>query len=187
VQICSKCGQAYDGYPCASCVARMAQIEKTFFPCLNVAAAGICGMSFAIFLYPPLGVSWVAVYSWPAIALIPAPIGFVFVHWRRLPRYASLFRLAIFLVAAAFVLPAPYYLLNGILDRNPPVVARAIVSRKPETGHNIEWTLPWNGKKIVQVSGVNHETFSAVEPGDAVRVVIHPGAFSVPWFSNVRP
>jgi hypothetical protein len=164
----------------------MSAVEKIFSPCLQVAAAGLLGTSIAIFLYPPLEVSSLAVYSWPAIALIPVPVGFVFVHWRRLPRYAGLFRFAMFLIVAAFVIPGPYYFLNGLLDKNPPIAAQAIVSRKG-TCCNVEWTAAWNGRKIVQVSGINREAFYPVEPGDALRVEVHSGAFSLPWYSDVLP
>jgi hypothetical protein len=187
MEICARCGQVSDGRPCKSCIAREAHVEKILGPCLLVAAAGIAGMSFALSRYPPLEVSWLAVYAWPAIVLLPVPIGFVFVHWRRLPRYAGPFRLAVFLITAAFVMLGPYYFLNGLLDGNSPVAAQAIVSRKSQTCCEIEWTLSRNGKKIVQVSTVHHETFYDLQLGEAARVAVHPGAFSLPWFSSIDP
>ena len=187
MQICPKCGQVYEGNQCRVCVAREADIEKTFFPCLWVATAGVLGTMFASAFYPPLEGGWLVVYSLVVLIFIPIPIGIVFVYWQRLTRYAGLFRLIIFLIAAAFFIPATYYCLNGALDRNPPVVVQAVVSRKSKSDYNLGWGLSWNGKRIEQVCGVSHEMFSAVEPGDAVLVVVHPGAFSHPWFSSVRP
>lgn len=187
MEICARCGQVRDSHPCKSCIAREAHVSKIFGPCLLVAAAGIVGMSFALSRYPPLEVSWLAVCAWPAIVLLPVPIGFVFVHWRRLPRHAGLFRLAVFLITAAFVMLGPYYFLNGLLDGNPPVEAQVIVSSKSRTCCNIEWTLSRNGKKIVQASAVNPETFYNLQLDEAARVAVHPGAFLLPWFSSVGP
>jgi hypothetical protein len=113
---------------------------------------------------------------------IPAPIGIVFVFWQRVTRYAGLFRFIIYLIAAAFVVPAPYYYLNGALDRNSTVVAQAVVSHKSDTDDFLEWTLSWKGKRIDRTCKVSHETFSAVQSGDTVYVLVHPGAFSIPWF-----
>ncbi len=185
MDICPRCGQASDGSPCKSCIAREVHVEKILGPCLLVAAAGIAGMSFALSRYPPMDVSWLAVYAWPAIVLLPVPIGFVFVNWGRLPRYAGLFRLAVFLITAAFAMLGPYYFLNGFMDGNPPVEAQAIVSRKSRTCCDIELTLSRNGKKIVQVSAVNPETFYDLQLDGAASVAVHPGAFSLPWFSSV--
>lgn len=182
MQICSKCGAAFDNYPCRVCVAREASIEKVFGPCLIVAAAGLCGASLATFLFPPLAPPWLAICAWPAIVLLPVPIGFVFVNWRRLPRYAGPFRLVLFSISAMFVILGPYYLLNGLLDSKPPVAAQAIVSGKGRTCCSVECTVSMNGKKIVHVSTVNPETFYDLQLDEAAYVAVHPGAFSLPWF-----
>jgi hypothetical protein len=187
IEICARCVQVSDGYPCKSCIAREAHVEKLFGPCLLVAAAGIVGMSFALSRYPPLKVSWLSVCAWPAIVLLPVPIGFVFVHWRRLPRYAALFRLDMYLITAASVMLGPYYFLNGFLDGRPPVAAQATVPHKSRNCCDVEWTLSRNGENIVQVSAVNPETFYNLQLDEAARIAVHPGAFSLPWFSSVGP
>ncbi len=182
MQICSKCGAAFDNYPCRVCVAREASVEKALGPCLIVASAGLCGASFATVLFPPLEPPWLVTYFYIAICLIPVPIGFVFVHWRRLPRFAGPFRLALFSITAVFLILGPYYLLNGLLDRKPTVAVQAIVSGKARTCCSIECTLSKNGKKIVQVCTVNPETFYDLQLDEAAYVAVHPGAFSLPWF-----
>jgi hypothetical protein len=191
-QICSKCGQGYDGNRCWSCVAREADIEETFFPCIWVAAAGVLGTTFALRSYPPLGLNFLILYDPVILVLIIVLTGFVFVHWQRATQYPRLFRLIIFLIAAAFVVPAPYYYLNGALDKNPPVVAQARFSRKSienygeGNSYNFVCTVSWNQKTTEESFDVSSEEFSSAQPGDAVRIVIHPGAFSHPWYSDVR-
>jgi hypothetical protein len=32
---------------------------------------------------------------------------------------------------------------------------------------------------------VSRETFSSAEPGDSVQLVVHPGAFSQPWYGDI--
>ena len=74
-----------------------------------------------------------------------------------------------------------------------PLSRRGLLSPKSpsrmmekSTYYDFVCTLSWNRKRIEQNLGVNSETFSAAQPGDAVRVIIHPGAFSQPWYSDVR-
>jgi hypothetical protein len=168
----------------------MADIEETFHFSLLVAGAGIIGLIVGSAAYPPLGsYSWVG-YMIPALILIPAAIAFALYHFDRLTRYATLVRLMVAMAAFAFVIPGAYYFLNGILDGNPPVVAQALVSKKyinhgRGATYNLIWTLSWHGERAEQGTGVSRESFDATEPGDSVRVVIHPGEFSQPWYSDV--
>ena len=157
--ICSECGQAFDGDQCWVCVARMADIEETFSFSLPVALAGIIATILAVGVYPPLKSNSLAIYMIPALFFIPGAIVLVLVNCDRLTRYAMPVRLMFVLVAAAFVMPAAYYLLNGALDGNPPVEVQALVSSK-FIGHGrntpafgLVWTLSWNRERIEQSSG----------------------------------
>ena len=105
MQNCSKCGQAFDGSRCIECVARLADIEKTFVTSLWVATGGVCGSMLAEGFYPALGENWLLIYSLLVLILIPVPIGFTFVHWRRVTRYSRHFRFLILFMAGAFSTP----------------------------------------------------------------------------------
>jgi hypothetical protein len=188
--ICSECGKAFDGDQCWVCVARKADIEETFFLTFPVALAGIIGTILAAAFYPPLKLNSLIAYMTPAIFFIPGAIVFVLTVCDRLTRWALFVRLMFVLIAAASVMPAAYYFLNGAMDGNPPVKVQALVSSKflgqgrYTPAYGLVWTLSWNRERIEESSGVSHEEFSRVEPGDFVRVVVHPGAFSTPWYGG---
>jgi hypothetical protein len=155
-----------------------------------VALAGIVGTILAIMLYPPLKSNSLVDYMTPAIIFIPGAIVLLLTLYDRLTRWAIFVRLMFVMFAAASVMPAAYYFLNGALDGNPRVEVQALVSSK-FLGHGrytpaygLVWTLSWNRERIEESSGVSREKFSRVEPGDSVRVVVHPGAFSTPWYGE---
>ena len=186
MQICLECGQAFEGNQCLVCVAREADIVETFSLSLWVAGAGIIGTIFALLIYPPLELMSPVIYTILALFLISAAILLALWLCEALTRYAVLARLMILFAAAALVMPAAYYFLNGILDGNSTTGVQGIVLSKYEKSgeglpYNLECSLSWHGKRIDQSFGVSRETFSAAEPGDSVRVVVHPGAFSTPW------
>jgi hypothetical protein len=192
VTICPECGKAFDGDQCWVCVTRRADIEETFSLSLPVALAGIIGTIIAFGTYPPLESNSLVDYSIPALFIIPGAIVLVLELSWRLARYALFVRLMFVLVAATFVMTASYYFLNGLLDGSTPVEAKAVVSEKyinhgRGSTYNLVWTLSWNQKNNIKGSmGVRRETFSAAEPGDSVRVMIHPGEFSQAWYSDVH-
>jgi hypothetical protein len=190
VQICSECGQAFDCDQCWVCVARKEDILETFTFSLPVAVGGITiGVIFAISLYPPLGSSLTTIYRIPVLSFVGAVVLGLVIR-RQLTRYATAVRLIIVLVTVAFVMPAAYYFLNGLLDANPAMEVPSRVITK-DIGHGryggpvLVVSLSWNQKRIEENIGVSHEKYSAAEPGDSVRVVVHPGAFSQPWYGDV--
>jgi hypothetical protein len=190
--ICSECGQPFDdGDQCWVCVARTEDIKETFYFCLCVALAGILALVVATGSYPPLKSNLLAVYMILAEFIIPGAIVFLLVLSARLTGYASFVRIVFVLAATASVVPAAYYFLNGALDDGTPVESHAVVSEKYINNgrgakYNLAWTLPWNHENIKGSIGVQSETFSIAEPGDSVRVMVHPGQFSQPWYSDVH-
>jgi len=190
--ICPECGQPFDDSDqCWACVARRADIEETFFLSSTVAFAGILGIITATYIYPPLESNSLVEYSIPGLIIIPGVIVLVLQLCWRLTRYAPLVRSMLVFVAATFVIMAAYYFLNGALDGNPTVEGQALVSGKYYNSgrgstYNLDWTLSLKGQTIEDSLGVSRETFSSAQPGDAVRIVIHPGAFSTPWRSDVH-
>jgi hypothetical protein len=190
--ICSECGQPFDDDQCCYvCVARDEAIEETFYIAFPVAIFGISlGSLIALDSYPPLFSNLLVVYMVPGISLVVALV-LAFFLLDRLTRYAKLAIFSIIFVAATFVMPAAYYFLNGILDGNPAREIPSIVLRKGISGGYrgrgpyLVLSLPWNSEIISVPVWVKDRTFSDAEPGDSVRLVVHPGAFSQPWHGDV--
>lgn len=189
--ICSECGQPFDDDQCCYvCVARDEAIDVTFYLAFPVAIFGISlGSIIALDSYPPLFSNLPVVYMVPGISFVIALV-LAFFYLDRLTRYWTLVILMIVLVAATFVTPPAYYFMNGILDGNPAreipsiVLGKGIITGRGG-GPYLVLSLPWNSEKINVRVRVYERTFSDAEPGDSVRLVVHPGAFSLPWYGNV--
>jgi hypothetical protein len=88
-------------------------------------------------------------------------------------------------------MPAAYFFLNGIVDTNPAIqVPSRVISKGVSHGRSgdipyLDLSLSWNKVRIKQSIDVSRETLSSAEPGDSVRLVVHPGAFSQPWYGDV--
>ena len=182
MQICSECGQAFDGDKCWTCVARIVDVEETMKLSLAVATGGCIGEMLATYVYPPLigradlGVAGLAAF------LFITPL--IVVHGvERVERYATLLKLMLILSAAALVMTAAFFFLNGALDSNAPVETDALVSGA--RAEALAMSLSWNNRQIKQEVTVN-DPDSLVEPGDVVRLHVHAGEFSVPWFDHIR-
>lgn len=194
MKICPECGKAFDDDRCWVCVARIEDIDETARLSLPVGCAGFIGTLVVAIAYPPLHSKLLVAYFEIGMVLftVLCVIVSVLLHYDRLARYAVPVRLMIMLLAAAFVMPAVYFFLNGALDGSRPTQVQALVTFKSDNnGYGPEyllvWTLSWDCEKIDQSSGVNLATFSAAEPGGFVRVIVHNGAFSQPWFSDLLP
>ena len=188
-QICPQCGQAFDGDQCWTCVSREADIDETFSLCFPVAIGGITvGNILAISLYPPLGSNSPTIYVVPAVSFLVA-VGLANVLGDRKTRYATLVRLLIVFVTATCLIPAGYFFLNGILDGSPAMeVPSRVISKQISQGRyggpDLFVSLSWNQQAIEETFRVDRKTYSEVEPGDSVRVIVHPGAFSTPWYGE---
>jgi hypothetical protein len=187
-QICPKCGQTFDGVKCWECVSRKADIEVTVSLCFPVGLAGITlGNILAIAIFPPLISTFPKVYLVPALFFLAA-MAAVLMLGQRQTRYANFVRLMVVLVTISLYVPAAYFFLNGMLDSSqavevPSRVMMKTISKKgsPIFGVNLEW----NQKRIEENMEVSRDTYYAITPGEFVRVVIHPGAFSQPWYDDV--
>jgi hypothetical protein len=135
------------------------------------------------------------VYLIPAVPFASAIIAagvYSIVLGRFLTRYATLVRLTIMLVTASCLLPAAYYFLNGILDASPgiEIPSRVIdkgISAGEYGGPYIVLSVPWKGNLMQQTIEVSRQTLADTETGDTVRLVVHPGAFSQPWYGDILP
>jgi len=190
MQICPQCGKSFDGDQCEVCLARVADIQRVFFRLqLYVGLAGFLGTLFGLMFYPPLRWDSIALDHLLDFIVVPAVIVFLLVRLNRLARYAVFVKAMLGLTSVILLVLSAFVFLNGALDKNPPVEARAIVSGKfvshakgPTPG--LELTIEWNQQEIKKSIDVKRETFSAFEPGDYVNLEIHPGAFSTPWYGD---
>ncbi len=173
----------------------MEDIQQTITFSITVGFGGMIGTVFTMYSYVPLGsCSWV-VFMVAALFVIPAAIIFALYNYDRLTRYATLVRIMLALAATTIVMLAAYFFLNGFLDGNPSVETPALVIQKfidsdGKTGdvHYLQLTLSWNGKNYENDDLIaGRKTYSISEPGDYVRVIVHPGKFSLPWYSGVLP
>jgi hypothetical protein len=156
---------------------------------MPVAGVGLVGSLIAAFTYPTLGLNSLGIFLLPSTIIVPLTTVLVLDHFARLARYALAVRIMFVLVAAVPVLYAAFFFLNGALDGNAPVEAQALVSRKAVNysegpRYILDVRLSWNHKPSEGSVGVTHQTFSAVKPGDTVHLLVHPGAFSTPWYDE---
>lgn len=182
---CAVCGAGYDGDQCWACLAREEDVgqELRFF--LWVTCVGWMVLELAtICVYTPLATNMLT--QWPAplglfLFFIPEFICLHIVLNGTLHLYALPIRIMLLLASSALVISAAFFLLNGALDQHPVVDVDSLVVRKAPY---LYVDLRWNGKQIEQEVLVDRETFDAVEPGDSVTLVVHPGAFSTPWVDD---
>ncbi len=192
MQICSKCGQTFEGDKCWVCVARLIDVQETFLHSLPVAFAGLFGVGVAATLYTPVQDHLLDDFLLLVMLVIPVAAVLLLVYFDRLTRYAVVFRLILILAAATPIMSAAFLYLNGAWDQEPPVVTQAIVSRKHFTGgrmgrYVLQAPLYWKQRRIDADLDVRRETYYAVEPNDSVSIIVHPGEFSVPWYSVNSP
>jgi hypothetical protein len=196
VQItCIECGKPFDDSDqCQVCVARNKAIKTTFYLCFLVGLSGFIETIFNVDAYPPIGSWWWIAYTIVGLIVIPAAIVFVLDNCDRLTRYATFAIIVAVFVATSLVALAAFFYLNGSLDRNPTVAAKAFVDQKfIETGRYgpecvLQVTFTWDGERFEYDDlAVREETYLATKPGDSVRVIVHPGKFSLPWYSGVLP
>lgn len=190
MRTCPKCGQDFVGDQCWICVARRADLEETIWLFMPVAGAGWFGTLIATTgPYPPLtGDRWI---GWLIVSLFFTPfaaLGVLYAYGQA-KRYAILIKLMFVTFAAALIVTATYFSLNGALDNHAPADAPAIVVRKAVgygdgPAYLLVVNLSWDRKQIEEDIGVSRQIFLAVEPGDSVLLVVHPGAFGTPWYGE---
>jgi hypothetical protein len=193
--ICIECGKPFDDRDqCRVCAGRNKAMKRTFYLCFLAGVGGLIWMMFVLPAYPPIGSLWWVGYSIVGSIVIPAVIIFLLYDNDRLTRYATFAMIMGVLVATSLVTLAAFFYLNGSLDRNPSVEAEARLDQKfiehtrygPVFRLRVTFTL--NGERFEYDDlAVSEESYIATKPGDTVRVVVHPGKFSLPWYSGVLP
>jgi hypothetical protein len=192
MQICAKCGQTFDGDKCWICVARLIDVEETFLHCLPVALATLLGVGVADTFYTLIENHLLVDFLVLVMLVLPGAVVLLLVYFDRLTRYAVVFRLLLILAAAMPIMSAAFLYLNGAWDQEPPVVTQAFVTHKHEIGgraggYFLHVTLYWKQRRIDEDLDVLRSTYAAVEPNDSVNIIVHPGEFSLPWYSSNIP
>lgn len=95
---------------------------------------------------------------------------------------------------AAMLIFSALLVLNGAMDRYPPMqfqthVVHGSYFRSAKFGdtYNMVVSPSWRLGRNEETLRVNLPTFSTLRSGEQVRVVIHRGAFSMPWLGAVVP
>jgi hypothetical protein len=184
---CYKCGTVYAGDRCPVCAARIKIIIKAVYLWGWGLTVGFCAMLVGLRIYPPLDSSSSDAYLLPILLVIPLAVMIVLAVCDQTEQSAVLAGLVF--VFAGTVLPcqAAFYLLNGVLDRNPPVEVQTVVlkgdvsNNGESASYSLVVSVPWNQRQIETVVDVSPYTYSFAETGDSLRLAIHAGAFHVPW------
>jgi YD repeat-containing protein len=153
---------------------------------------GLFGMLLAAHFYPPLDMNPVMGIG---LALLFVPIA---AHlWlsarRHLASNVALLKRMYRLQAAVLCVFAAFLLLNGWLDRYPPVQASTRVTQKNATtgrggaSYSLVVSPSWRTGRVEERLEVSGTTFSTVRRGEPIRVVVHRGALGLSWFSDVLP
>lgn len=77
-------------------------------------------------------------------------------------------------------------LVNGLLDRSPPVTYQARVAGvRVSTGKSTSYYLrlsPWGPRKTADEIEVSRSVYERHKPGDQIQIIVRNGRFSIPWF-----
>lgn len=186
------CGTAIGGDQCWVCLARSDVVDEAFRVSAFVAGAGFLVDIMALGLYVPLGAdqSTLPLLDYlPLICILGLMVLFLMlIGFPKLARSTASIRL----MFAALVLPvlaiATLFILNGALDNYPPVATQAVVVQKKEgvcrSCRCIVLRLDFNQHQIQSCLTAEPQTYSTVEPGDSVTILVHPGRLAQPWFGG---
>lgn len=187
---CPVCGHRFEADRCPFCEATSREIDDTLLWCFRVSGASFLANLVVNQAWPWL--QWAPLTTLLILALLFSPliINFVLVYRKQyVPRAALSKRISIGSAALA-VLYTAFSFLNVALDQKAPQEVQAtVVSKAPGFGKSggpyLVLSLSWNQERIEQSIKVSQQVLSGAEPGGDVRLVIHPGAFSQPWYSDV--
>jgi predicted Zn-dependent protease len=197
--LCSKCGHSSYAVSCPVCGNGMpdsaearTRVNKSlnYYPLPSV--VGLFGILIAAHSYPPIGMNPVMGVSL-MLFFTPMLAHVGFSVRRQVSLRVSLLKKIYEGAAVVLIIFAGFVFLNGSLDKYPSVQAHTRVSRKDVTrgrggpSYSLMVSPSWRTGRIEERLEVSGTTFSMVQAGEPVLVVVHPGVFRLPWFSNVLP
>jgi hypothetical protein len=140
------------------------------------AIVGILGSLIAAYCYPPVDMNRSVPVPMLLIVFVPLVLARVAIKREESKKIA--------VVVALF--------LNGKLDTYPAaeiktrVIAKSVRYRSLSSG--VLTVAPsWRDGRTEETPDVSSATFYAIAEGQLVQVVVHRGAFGLPWYSSVLP
>jgi hypothetical protein len=190
LRVCRYCGKTFDSYQCGGCVGRKDAEKKAAYLWGWGLCVGFTGELFALFKYPTLGGDSSEIILFLSVLVIPIAMILAFAYFDPWDRDTFLVRLTFIIAGALLPAHATFAYLNGALDRKPVVEVQTYVSRgyvsngEDGTSYVLVASVVWNRRQYEEALAVSHETYSFAETGDSLRLAIHPGAFSKPWYGE---
>ena len=195
MQTCPECGRAFESQRCPFCADAVSHCTNTIKMSAWTVALGYFGTRVIVVYFPWL--EWSSAFLQVSLLLFFTPAAsmlFMFaLGTRRWVRHFELARQISVLAASLSIIFAAFALFNGVLDRQRSMEIPSRVIRK-ETGlasrvggtlYALDVSLSWDQKPIEMECFVTKQKFADVEVGDLVRLVVHRGAFSRAWYSDV--
>ena len=152
-----------------------------------VAAAivGALGSLIAAYWYPPIDMETSVPLAMLLIVFIPLALARVVIKREEYKKKAGV------VVAIVLCISAAFLILNGSLDTYPPAQVNARVIAK-SVGYRLTSGVltvapSWRNGRTEERLPVSSATFYMVAEGQSVEIVVHRGAFGLPWFSSVLP
>lgn len=152
-----------------------------------VAAAivGALGSLIAAYWYPPIDMETSVPLAMLLIVFVPLVLARVAIKREESKKRAGVVAAILLCISAAFLI------LNGSLDRYPPAQVNARVIAK-SVGYRLTSGVltvapSWRDGRTEERLPVSSATFYRIAEGQSVQIVIHRGAFGLPWFSSVLP
>lgn len=144
---------------------------------------GALGIFIAGYCYPPIDMH--TNMSLPAVLMALFLLALVHIA----PRREELRKIGRIVAAIVFCLCAAFLFLNGSLDHYPPaeIKTRVIAKYVGRASHVLTVAPSWRDDRTEESLGVSSATFYMIVEGQLVQVVVHRGAFGLPWYSSVLP
>jgi hypothetical protein len=152
-----------------------------------VAAAiiGALASLIAVYWYPPLDVETSVPLAIILIVFVPLVLARFAIKREEFKKGAGVVAAIVLCISAGFLI------LNGSLDKYPPAQVNARVIAK-SVGYRLTSGVltvapSWRDGRTEERLPVSSATFYKIEEGQWVQIVVHRGAFGLPWFSSVLP
>jgi hypothetical protein len=145
----------------------------------------------ALAVYPPLDTRLVMA-AVLGLFLLPVMPQFLSYVQKRPGGDAGWLRAAYIFSGLALCMLALLLFLNGWLDRSPWSEVRTTVIRKTvlRGGRGTQYELAvstWRPGRSLEHFNVSSRVFDSAVVGKVVRVPLHKGFFSLPWFGSISP